>query len=523
VPLASAWALWWTADRAAAGFRGYWDAPIFFPTRQTFALSEPMPLAGLAAAPFLWLGASPALAHNLVLLAALIGNGGFAFALLRGLGLAPFPALAGGAFLCLLPHVHRELGVLTLVPLAGLLATLHALFALARAPSAWGGVRLGLAFAAAYLLCGQYALFLLLAAPAAALCLLRRAHFGTRGLLAAALALLTAGLLIFPVARGQVEARRTFGIARSASASVHGAAAPGDFALLATPPALALPGLGVASEPTQRPLLPASLLLLLAALGLVHGSRDPELRRATFFLAVLAAAGVVVALLPRLETPFLWLRDALPGLAQVRSFWRAAVLMQIAAALLAALGVRALAGAAARPAARRALALGAAGLALAACAELWPPAPGISPVPARSDWRPFLEWVDAHVAPGAALVHLPVPPSERAVDFEETGRWMLIATAHGRPLVNGYSSYFPRSYQAFARFMRGCPSPQAWGLLHELELRALVMRSSWLATVPGCAPPAALYRRAASFAELDTEVWEALPASGAPAGTPGAR
>jgi hypothetical protein len=90
---------------------------------------------------------------------------------------------------------------------------------------------------------------------------------------------------------------------------------------------------------------------------------------------------------------------------------------------------------------------------------------------------------------------------------------MLLATAHGRPLVNGYSSYFPSGYRSFARFMRGCPSPQAWSLLHEVGLRVLSIRTSWLAADPRCGPAETLYRRAALFPELGVETWEATNAS----------
>jgi hypothetical protein len=79
--------------------------------------------------------------------------------------------------------------------------------------------------------------------------------------------------------------------------------------------------------------------------------------------------------------------------------------------------------------------------------------------------------------------------------------------------VNGYSSYFPSGYRAFARFMRGCPSPEAWSVLHEVGLRVLSMRSSWLAADPRCEPAGTLYRRAAAFPELDAELWEAVNAS----------
>ena len=534
VPFASAWSLWWTADRVAAGFRNFWDAPIFFPTRQTYAFSEPLLLEGLAAAPLQWLGATPVLALNLVLLAALVSNGAFALALLRGLGLAPLAAVAGGAMLCLLPYVHHELGVLTLVPLAGVLATLHALLAFSRRATPMRGLRLGVAFAAAYLLCGQNALFLALVAGPAALCLVGRAQLAPRSLVGALVAAATAAVLLLPIASAQLEVRRTHGFARSPRMSALGAAAPDAFWLTPTAPLLPFPGVRTAPDPNQRALFPGALKLALALAGLAWGLRRADTRRFTAFLFAMAAGAVALSLLPGLQggvAPILWLRDWVPGLAQLRSFWRASMLMQVATALLAAAGIEALARAARRPmhpAARRAAGSLVIAIAVVASVELWPPATGLSPAPDREAWRPWLDWIEQHVPPGAALVHLPVPASEAVADYEETARAMLLATAHGRPLVNGYSSYFPRGYRAFGRFMRGCPTPAAWTVLHGVGLRALSIRSSWLAADPRCGPKEDLYRRTAVFPELDVEVWEALSASpagpgdtrGAPSATP---
>ncbi len=517
VPFASAWSLWWTADRVAAGLRNFWDAPIFFPTPQTHVFSEPMLLEGLAGAPLQWLGASPVLACNLILLAALVTNGAFALALLRGLGLAPLAAVAGGAMLCLLPYVHHELGVLTLVPLAGVLATLHALLAFSWRATPARGLRLGVAFAAAYLLCGQNALFLVLVAGPAALCLASRAHLAPRSLAGVLVAAATAAVLLLPIVSAQLEVRRTHGFARSSRASALGAAAPGAFWLTPTAPLLPFPGVHTAPDPNQRALFPGALKLALALAGLAWGLRRADTRRFTAFLFALAAGAVALSLLPGLKggASILWLRDWVPGLAQLRSFWRASMLMQVATALLAAEGIEALVRLARRPllpAARRAAGSFVIAIAVVASVELWPPAPGLSPAPARKAWRPWLDWIDQHVPPGEALVHLPVPASEAVADYEETARAMLLATAHGRPLVNGYSSYFPRSYRAFARFMRGCPAPAAWALLNEVGLRVLSLRSSWLAADPSCGPAEALYRRAASFPSLDVEVWEAVGA-----------
>jgi hypothetical protein len=511
--------LWWTADRAAAGFQNLWDAPIFHPTPGSYAFSEPMLLEGLAGAPLHWLGASPVLVSNLVLLAALVTNGAFGLALLRGLGLGPLAAVAGGAMLCMLPFVHHELGVLTLVPLAGVLATLHALLAFSRRATPWLGLRLGVCFAAAYLLCGQYALFLALVAAPAALCLARREHLAARSLLGLLLAAVSAAALLLPQLSAQLEVRRTHGFARTAHAIALGAAASGDFRLTPSAPLLPFPGVRAAADPNQRALFPGTLKLAFALAGLVWGLRRPETRRFTAFLFALGAGAVALSLLPGQEGGAAWLRERIPGLAQLRSFWRASMLMQLATVLLAAEGIHALSRAARRArllAPPQAALTSVIALAALATVELWPPAPGISPAPDRQTWRPWLDWIQEHVPQGAPLVHLPVPASESVADYEETARAMLLATAHGRPLVNGYSSYFPRGYTAFADFMRGCPSPDAWSTLHEVGLRFLDLRSSWLAADPRCGPSQQLYRRAASFPELDAELWEAVPASPPP-------
>jgi hypothetical protein len=525
VPLASAWSLWWVADRSAAGFARFWDAPIFFPTRATFAFSEPLLLEGALAAPLLWAGASPVLAHNLVLLAALVANGGFAFALLRALGLGAFAAGAGGAFVCMLPYVHHELGVLALVPLAGVLAVLHALLAFSRGASLARGVRLGVAFAATYALCGQYALFVALAVAPAALLLANRALLEPRSLLALVLALATAAVLVAPVVRAQVAVRREHGFARSERTSVLGAAAQGSFRLAPATPWLPLPGIQAAPEPNQQAHFPGGVKLALALAGLAWGLRRNQTRRFCACLVAIGSGGILLAVLPRLElfgvTPFHGLRELVPGLAQVRSFWRATVLMQLAVALLAALGIQALVAAARSRAWRLA---GVAALAAFATAELWPAPPLLSAAPSRAAWQPWLAWIAAHVPEDAPLAHLPVNPTEGVADYAETARAMLLATAHRHPLVNGYSSYFPAPVRAFTRLLRGCPEASAWALLRQIDLRVLMVRSSWLAEAPECGPTQTLYQRAAVFPELDAEIWQAInPDPRAPADTPGAR
>ena len=51
VPLFNLWTIWWNADRLRHGLKDYWDAPIFYPERDTFAFSEPQPTTMIRRAP----------------------------------------------------------------------------------------------------------------------------------------------------------------------------------------------------------------------------------------------------------------------------------------------------------------------------------------------------------------------------------------------------------------------------------------------------------------------------------------
>ena len=457
MPFASAWSLWWIADRVAAGFRELLGCSDLL---SDAARPSPSPSRccskGWRRRRSSGLGASPVLAYNLVLLAALVTNGAFALALLRGLGLAP---LAAG----------RRRRDAVPAPLSCITSSACSRWCRSRACSPRctrcsrsrgarrraRGLRLGVAFAAAYLLCGQNALFLALVGAPAALCLVRRAHLAPRSLLALAIAAATAAALLVPVVSAQLEVRRTHGFARSARASALGAAAPGAFRLTPAAPLAPLPRHrrshrtrtsgrcfpGRSSSRSRSPVSPG------ACAAATPGASPPSCSRWPWAaVAARGAAGVS--------------RSAASG-----SFIGCATdpRARAAAQLLARIDADAGGDRAARRgrastrwplprgrprnagAARRGRPRDRDRLLLVASVELWPPAPGLSPAPvarsvatvARLD-RPS---TCRRVRP---LVHLPVPASERVADYEETARAMLLATAHGRPLVNGYSSYFPR-------------------------------------------------------------------------------
>jgi len=479
VPFTSAWTLWWTSDRASHGFVGYWDAPIFHPTPRTFALSEAMPLAGLVVAPLLWAGLPLALAYNLFLLGALTLNGLATYLLLRRVRVLPLAALAGGALACLLPALHTQLGVLTLVPLGGVVLSLSALLSLARAPRLGAGALLGLGLGVTYALCAQYALFLALALVPAGLALGRRllAPARLRALLVAAL---VAALPIAPIAIVQRRAASEEHLTRSQDRATRGAAYARAF--VRTPPGSLVtpPGIKVASH-HGRALFPGPAKLVLALVGALVGLGRRGRRRTTRVLVVVTVALVAVSLLPHLTLgafePYALLAAWVPGLAQVRSLWRAALLAQLALVLLSAYGLHVALGAALRAHRARLSCVAVALVAALAVLEIWPPAQALTEAPSPAVYGAFAGFLREALGPSEAYCLLPLPDGGSSDHYEDVARFMLLTALHGRPMVNGYSSYFPASYEQLRTARATLDDPGLAALLAPYGVRFVVTRA----------------------------------------------
>lgn len=450
VPLASSWALWWGADRTAAGFADYWQAPIMQPAADTFALSEPMPLLGAAAAPVLWAGGSLALAHGLVLLLCLVLNGAAVDRLARRLGAGDAGAITAGAIGVLLPYVHLQLGVLTLVPVFALAWSLHAAIALAEDPRWWRGLALGGSLAAAYLMNGQHALFLILCAAPAGLWLWERGA-RRRIALAALPAVAVFAAVVGPVALHQREVARDYTLRRGDRTVERGAASLRAWARAPAPALVPLPP--VWHQQHKTALFPGVWKLLCALAGMVLLWRAGA--RAHRFVITVAALALLASMLPRISVgwfdPWGWLRAVVPGLDQIRSVHRFGVLVHLAVAVFAGLLVHHLASGWAGSGDRRRRVTALAAVALACVVELWPRGGWLAGPPSPRDYRAVLAWIDEHTGTDDLLVHLPFPDSGTVEAHAPEARAMYLQTYHRRPIANGYSSYWPASYRELRR------------------------------------------------------------------------
>jgi hypothetical protein len=84
-PLLNTFILGWDADRIWHGFKGLWDAPFFFPMKDTLALSEHLLGVAIFTAPIQWITGNAVLAYNLAHLASYVLAGVGMYVLARSL------------------------------------------------------------------------------------------------------------------------------------------------------------------------------------------------------------------------------------------------------------------------------------------------------------------------------------------------------------------------------------------------------------------------------------------------------
>jgi hypothetical protein len=470
------WTLEWNADRIRHGFAGYWRAPIFYPETHAFAFSEPMPLTGAAFA-LLAPVTGPVAGYNLVLLSFLVLNGIATRRLMIAGGVDGRTALAGGALGVIVPFALKELGVLQLTALFPVIFAFAELCWLFRAPSAAGFVRLALWFAATLGTCVYYALFLSVFLALFACALLNRALLRRDLLLGAAAALAIAGAAAAPIALGQRPALARF--ERSAASIRRGSALASSY--------LSLPPRTLAARATHLPsrgrtLYPGVVLCALALLGLDAAARSPQ-KRWLWCCAAGAGLAALFSLGTRLEIagvqPYaLTLQRFVPGFAQLRSPYRFGAFAQVLLLPLAGLGLARLAR---LPLARRTRGATCAALIAVvalAYADVVPLGQKLAPFPAAALREPWVAWLAAH--PEGVVAMLPPEVNGKLHAFEPITLAMLQGLAHGHPLLNGYSGFFPKRTSRLNKAMRAFPAPDGIAALRGAGVRFAAADTTWL-------------------------------------------
>jgi hypothetical protein len=459
--LLNEWILGWVAHAVATGPLHLFDANIFHPEPRTLAFSEHLLTPSLVAAPLIWAGATPLLAHNLALLAGLALTGWtMALVVERWTG-DRWAGLVAGSIAAFNAHTLTRLAHLQAVhveflPLA--LAALDRLLARGRARdvpalAAWTVLQ---ALASGYLL-------VMTAIALAAGALVRAREWlaaGWRPAARLAAAAILAIAVLIPFLWPYVIVRQEQGLVRSLGEVALYSATPGSY--VSTGATLHHGTWGRAFFSADS-LFPGVTPLALAVVALALGAwRDRRAR----MLAAAGLAGVVLSFGPALPG-YAWLHGHVAILQGIRGAARFGFLGLFAVAGLAGLGIAGL----------RRLGWGGATSTAVAAAVLvlvhaeawrapvaWTPAHPVSPVYDALDREP----------PGA-LVEVPFPAPDRTVANAPA---VAASTRHFRKLVNGYSGFVPASYARHAAALAGFPDEASKRLLAGLGVSHVVVHTA---------------------------------------------
>jgi hypothetical protein len=440
VPLLNVWTMWWNADRLQHGFRGYWDAPIFYPTPDTFAFSEPQPPT-VVMAPVLWMTGSRIFAYNLYLLLSIILNGAFAERLLKIVGLNRLPAVIGGMAMVLLPVVHWQLDVLQLVPLWGILWTWSACVQAAERPNWLRGVELGAAFSATFLVCGHHGLFLAVLLIGT-VWVLPRKWFQLRTWLPWVVGAIVTLIFVGPMVLHMRHALARDEFAREKKMIADLSLRHKDYLSVTGVP---LFGARPADAKFSWHLCPGWIKVGLALFaGLIRLFRRRWRRwTALMLLTIVLAYALSKGSHLRIGEwhPWWTLAAYFPGFSRVRNVFRFGFFVQMAVALLAAQALYFR-----NRIVRTCLAVIVFALGLLAVIEVRPAEVALIAAPDIAANQAWVDFIRKETPAGKAIACFPFPPGTDVGDFDVTTRWMYFSTFHGVPLINGYSGFFTKEY-----------------------------------------------------------------------------
>jgi hypothetical protein len=446
------WIVAWVAHQLPRDPANLFQGNIFYPARDVLAFSEPLIVPALLAAPALWLGASPVLAINLLMLIGFTLSGLSAYALGWAWTRDRLAAIAAGSLFAFNAHTLTRLAHVQAVHAYGLPLALLLADRLIDRPKATTAVALGACMAMMAYTSGYFAVFGTVLIAVVLLAGIGRWAARARSVMAMfALASATAAAISLPVLipyrRVAVENHMVRPIAEVASYSATPAgylAAPGRIHVSTwSAPAFARP---------VDAFFPGVVATILAAVALWYAARGRDRRR----VAVLAAIGVTGFVLSLgLQTPLYgWLYAVFPPMQGLRAAARFGFLFLMAVALLAAVGIANVRRRGdGRTAARATTLTAIAAIVLVNLEALrapfqyrrWTGIPAIYQQLAREPGK-------------VVLAEMPFYPPQTVF---ENARYVLNSTAHWRPLMNGYSGYTPASYADAAIMMSRFPDPRA--------------------------------------------------------------
>jgi hypothetical protein len=447
------WILAWVAHQLPRVPAHLFDANIFYPARRSLAFSEPLIVPALMGAPMAWLGASPVLVFNIVLLL------GFALTMFAGYALVVSwtgdrtAGLLAGSMFAFNAHTLTRLAHIQGIHAWGLPLTLLAADRVIVGARWRDAVWLAIWMAAMAYTSGYLVVFgAVMIAVVAAVRIATWHSRAARVLSLFAAAAVLGGVLSIPVYLPYYRVARDLHMVRSLEAVSDFSATPMGYLAAAGRIHFSTWSGGFFRNPVDA-FFPGIVVIVLAALAIFWAFRrvDPQstaaandddgarLRRQRIVtLIAIAVTGFVLSL--GTKTPIYgWLYHVFPPLQGLRAAARFGNLFLLGMAALAGFGLAAL-----RPRlpARRAVLIAAGLVVLANIESLRAPL-----FYSRFDGIPAIYSLLADEPERVVLVEVPFYPAQA---FFENGPYVLNSTAHWRPLMNGYSGYVPHTYREYA-------------------------------------------------------------------------
>ena len=444
------WIMAWVAHQLPRDPARLFQGNIFHPSRDTLAFSEPLIVPAVFGAPVAWLGGSPVLVFNLLVIA------GFALTALAGYALVVAwtgdraAGLLAGSMFAFNTHTLTRLAHVQGLHLYGLplalLATDRMITGEGRRDWLWLALWMSvMAYTSGYLV--------VFAVVMIAVALVARAPEWWRrapGVLGAfALAAASSAIAIVPIYLSYRRVARTEHMTRPLEGVIeYSATLKGYLAAAGTMHISTWSG-RFFKDPVDS-FFPGFVVIVLATVAVWSALRGrheepagpidrPPRRGRVVMLVAIAATGFVLSLGTR--TPiYAWLYAVFPPMQGLRAAARFGNLFLFGMAALAGLGLASMRRAPARS--WRAAVVAALVLAAANVESLRAPF-----AYRRFTGVPHLYDLVAQHAGPVVLAEMPFYPRQAVF---ENAEYVLNSTAHWRPLMNGYSGYTPESYGRYA-------------------------------------------------------------------------
>ncbi len=441
------WVIAWVAHALPRHPLKLFDAPIFHPERHTLAYSEHLFAESVMGAPLLWLGASPVLAHNLLIIAGLALSGWAMYLLmLRWTGSAWAGCVAGLTYAfnahVLTRFAHLQAQHVEFFPLV-----LYAIDRVIVEPRRRRVMLLAAAFVLQSL-CSNYLLVFTSFALAIAV-LVRLPELDRRANQALVIAGAISAMALAPFLFPYYEVSRDQGLVRSVNEVAHYSAGWRDY--LVTGGRLHYTFWSHAFFEGRTALFPGVTAVILSAIAIANPRylRDPRVR----MTAAIGLLGLAFSFGPSLPG-YAWLHEHVPLLGGIRNAARWGWLLLAAVAILAGFGAAALETA--NPRAWRLMP--ALVCALVTIESIRTPV-GYTPFTASP--RIYDRLANESTAVVAEF------PFYSGGSVSRNGPYVLANTRYFKPLMNGYSGFQPASFEARGQALDQFPDDAAFAVLRQ--------------------------------------------------------